>query len=81
VKATPKSTREETALMNSEGYNTAFEFSNLDATSPLEVRFYAPYNFLLFGQCCVIILRVYCMYYLCREMKMWIGTRQKIWLS
>ncbi|KAE8055291.1 hypothetical protein FH972_012142 [Carpinus fangiana] len=36
VKTTPKSTREETTLVNSEGYGTAFEFSNLATTSPLE---------------------------------------------
>lgn len=77
MKTTPKSTREETSIMNSEGYGTAFEFSNL-ITSRLEVRFYAPYSFLLFGQCCVIILGVYHMYYLCREAKMQIGPRQKI---
>jgi hypothetical protein len=66
--------------MNSEGYGTAFEFSNLATTSPLEVRFYAPYNFLLSRHYCVIILGVYCMHCLFREAKMLIGPRQKIWL-
>ena len=36
--------------MNSEGDGDVVELNNLVATSPLEVRLFAYYSFLLFGQ-------------------------------
>ena len=50
VKRTPKSTKEETVFVNSEGDGDAVELNNLVATSPLEVRLFAYYSFLLFEQ-------------------------------
>ena len=50
MKRTPKSTKEETVFVNSEGDGDAVELNNLVATSPLEVRLFAYYSFLLFEQ-------------------------------
>ena len=50
MKRTQKSTREETVFVNSKGDRDAVELNNLVATSPLEVRLFAYYSFLLFEQ-------------------------------